>query len=121
MRTTQLRPWQRMPDVACERCDRLAVKRVMVSDLLRLPDSRDGVATVTFTSEPQIEAALACEMHWQELSNEICDKHGGACTEPLRSPWRCWLLNEFWPLRPIGWLDIVIHNWRFERRMRRYP
>jgi hypothetical protein len=115
MKRDQLRPWQALPAVSCDRCDRQATMRVYASSMVVLGKDGDGVVQATFTDDAGQRSALACSSCYRTAMDDISKAQGGAGAQPLRDSWRIWF--RWLPvIRQLDdWLVIPFQNWRFER------
>jgi hypothetical protein len=110
----QLQPWQPLPDVHCERCDRQATWRVTAGTAWVDPDAADP--TIFLGSDPYTASVLTCDDHQDTVSDELCDQYGGSNAEPLRQTWRQWLSGT-WAGRPFERAAIRRHNRRWDRAL----
>jgi hypothetical protein len=114
MSDRQLKPWQRVPDASCERCDSQATYRVIVD-----PDA-DG----TLNDEArEVGLGLVCSDHITELSAAVvehADTPFGIYFEPLRDTWWHWFTGT-----RVGWLfgyiEAELHEWWYVSRRLESP
>jgi len=90
----RLRPWQRLPDITCERCEERATWRIIVAELHLLdPGSADRPGAIGVVDRPGVAATLACAVHMEAISDEFVERHGGVAAEPLQLTWLEWLMS----------------------------
>jgi hypothetical protein len=116
-----LKPWQSVK-VSCDRCESMATRRVYATGEPETEVDHGGNVALLLGSNPRpdLGATLVCDRHSDEIANEMCDRHGGSCSEPIRYTWWYWLTSGNRPLRWVGDVAVAVHNWRFERAMRRW-
>lgn len=91
-----LKPWQRLPRVACERCPAQVTRRVTATDgEVAVGIDERGDPVLILVNETTRTGALACEEHAAEIAAEFCDRFGASNSVPLRYPWRYWLESRF--------------------------
>lgn len=89
--TAQLKPWQRIPHVSCERCPSPATRRVIALAQEVYECEEHGHVVVALSYDAATAAALACATHSRVIGAQFCRDYGAATGMPLRMTWWFWI------------------------------